>query len=385
MGGSCCNRRVVTKNGKKMFIKEIDKKIEGIDNGFKKFYYEIQHMRRYKNTGLFPQILSIEDDGDMYSVAMEYYYNGATLSDLIRNKCVPKQYFDNSFDYIMDELFKRMYCHRFDVTVPSDYLNICYFNRLQHRIQRIEEDNLVLRYNFTNCLLKIIKNGCIINDEYYPPLSNYIDFMRDDNTLCREVNISYAGQAHYDLCPLNILVDIDESFPRIKNFKLIDVRGEGDTGVNIRSYMYDMGKMLLGLDAFDLFRIFNGKRGEESYEYSIFDSNIPQIKLKFIPNTIAERYKQAYEHFWSRMDEKSYYSNVLGENPTKLKNQFLFSQSMMYHPDVPCRIIYEKDETLAILMYVRGMVLIRHFCEVFYGNDPIGKFKTKVDIWKGLK
>lgn len=379
LGGSCCDRRLCDFQGKKIFVKEINKNIQGIDNGYKKFWYEIQHMKNHFDTGLYPQIIYDNDDGQIYSVGMEYCFDGATLSDLIRNENVDIEYFYKSFDYIMEELFKRMYLLE-KGEVDNKYLDICYFDRVANRLNKIVEYNMVQKYGFSNLIYRIMDEGCVINDIYYAPIMDYVMYMKNNVELRKKLEISYSTQCHYDLCPLNILVDVDLTSERVRDFKLIDVRGEEETGKQKRHFMYDMGKMLLGLDTFDLFRIFNNEN--ETFRIVVENTDkIPQIHFSFIEGTIYERYKLAYDYFWTSMEKRDYYAEELNEDKENLRLQFLFSQSMMYHPDVPCRIIYEKNEKLAIQMYMRGLMCIKAFLYEIYGCDPVTHDLNKVDLW----
>lgn len=187
MGGSCCDRRIIEENGKNIFIKEIRKDVEGIDNGYNKFYYEIQHMKKYNATGLYPKIIFEVDKEELYSVGMEYLYNGATLSDLLRNDFIEMDYFYRSFDYIMETLFKGMYTERKEA-ILEDYLNQAYFGRVKERILRIEEEKMIREFGFSENLANMIYNGCYINSIYYKPLFEYIDYLRKDEKLIVFVN-----------------------------------------------------------------------------------------------------------------------------------------------------------------------------------------------------
>ena len=379
LGGSCCNRRVRDLQGKKIFVKEINKNVQGIDNGYRKFKYEVQHMKNHFNTGLFPQIIYEDDDGQIYSVGMEYCFDGVALSDLIRNESVDIKYFYRSFDYIMEELFERMYLLG-KGEVDRKYLDTCYFDRVTDRLNKIVEYNMVQKYGFSNLIYKIMEEGCVINDLYYAPVIDYIAYIKNSVEIRKRLEISYSTQCHYDSCPLNILVDIDLMSERVRDFKLIDVRGEEETGKEKRHLMYDMGKMLLGLDTFDLFRIFNSQNG--TFRFNVDNTTkIPQIHFSFIEGTIYERYKLAYEHFWTFMKERNYFAEELNEDKENLRLKFLFSQSMMYHPDVPCRIIYEKDEKLAIQMYMRGYMCIKEFLYEVCGCDPLTHDVNRVNLW----
>lgn len=385
MGGSCCSQRLMTYDGKVCLVKEIRKDVQGVENGFDKFYHEIQHMIKYAHTGLFPEIYKIVDTADTYTAIMEYCYCGMTLSDLIRNESVELQCFKDGFRHIMTDIIKRLYTKHYEVLPPRDYLEQCYYCRVEDRIGRVIEENMPGRYGFSDVLSRIIKNGCHINGEYYPPVFEYIKFMRSSRQLAKLLKIHFSCHVHYDLCPTNILVDYCFDENRIRDFCLIDVRGEGDTGPEKRHYIYDMGKMLLGLDAFDLFRIFNGREGTTSYAYHVDrDDKIVSIDFAFLNGGMAKRYRDAQQFFWDFFENNAYFQDIMQDSAENLRAKFLFSQSMMYHPDVPCRIIYEQNEELAILMFMRGLMLMRFFLESVLGQDPVGKFNGRINIWEGL-
>lgn len=385
MGGSCCSQRLIQYNGKLCFVKEIKKNIQGVENGFDKFYYEIQHMMKYSGTGLFPQIYQVDDTKEAYSVIMEYCYNGMTLSDLIRNESADMLCFKKSFNFIMTDLISKLYSKHYDISPPEDYLKQCYYNRVTKRLDLILESDMLTQYGFSKKLYKMMKYGCFINGDFYPPVFKYMEFMEQNEYLKAMLGIQFSCHAHYDLCPMNILVGYDFETNQIKDYKLIDVRGENDTGIGKRHYMYDMGKMLLGLDAFDPFRIFNGRNDKASYLFEADEKeNDIYINFKFSKGTIVGRFKEAQEYFWNFFENHFYFEDVLQDSASNLKVKFLFSQCMMYHPDIPCRIIYEKNEELALLVYMRGHIMIRYFLESIFGKDPVGKFNKKVNIWEGL-
>ncbi len=384
LGGSCCQRRIDNVNGVKIFIKEIEKKIEGVENGFTKFFYEIEHMRKYQELGLFPEIYYVDDKDEKYTVGMEFCCNGVTLSDLLRNTCIDMELFKHALSYIIEELFGRLYSDVFPEKPDARYLEKCYYSRVEKRIKYVFEQGLIEKYHFSDTLYWMVEKGCVINGEFYPPISQYLEYMRKSDFLSEVLMIDSVCNIHYDLCPLNILVELDLAYKKITSFKLIDVRGEQETGRNVRHYMYDMGKMLLGLDCFDLFRIFNGKGEKKSYLLNQYTNDIPQFDFSLLPDGMAARYKEANDCFWELMNEKQYYSKMLKQSADKLRRQYLFSRSMMYHPDIPCRIIYEHDEEMAILFFIRGMMMIRNFLEEVLGEDPVGKFNGKIDLWNGI-
>lgn len=385
VGGSCCRKRLVSYKGKVCMVKEIDKDNEGVENGYSKLYHEVQHMMKYSDSGLYPKIYNIDDTEKSYSVTMEYCYNGMTLADLIRNRNIDLLCFANAFSYIMADVINKLYSWHYDSPVIPNYIDQCYYNRAVNRLKLITDTELLIKNKFSDTLLRMIRDGFYVNQEYYPPVLKYIEFMKNNPYLEEELKVSFACHAHYDLCPMNILVDYDVETGKLNDYRMIDVRGEGETGTEKRNYMYDMGKMLLGLDAYDLVRIFNGRNAEESYRSCLnIDSGEIRIDFRFIKGGIAERYKSAQEYFWHFLEKNSFFTDTFLETPEKLKVKFLFSQCMMYIPDVPCRIISNEKEECSILIFLRGIIMMRHFLECVFGKDPVGDFNKPVNIWEGL-
>lgn len=372
IGGSCCDRYIY-ESDKKMYIKEIKKDIQGVENGFSKFYYEIEHIKKNNKVhkDLYPRIYHINDAKDKYTVAMEYCFDGITLADLLRNRNVTQEYVNNSIKYILDDLFDNVY-KKNDGNPNKDYIKDNYTGRIKRRLMGLREIEIVNVYGFSNKLYKMMECGFVLNGEYYPPIFEYINFIENDNSLINRLQIEYTTDSHHDLIPGNILVKIDENYKsRITDFRLIDPRGEGETGGENRHYTYDIGKLLLGADTLDIFRIFNGKISDKLYRYECIENNgiVDEFKLEFDTNSpIVEKYNSTTEFIWEYLKNKA----VINESDIL---RFLFSQACMYHPDVPCRIIDESDEEMAICMYLRGTMLIRGFMDYAYGIDPLRKMQ----------
>ena len=384
-GGSCCRLDLVERDGVLCVAKRVRRDVEGVENGCAKLMSEIRHMKDYESFGLFPRIYESGFAGEEYFAIMERCFDGATLSDLIRNAFVPERVFEESFEMIMRSLLKRLYSRRYATPPDPDYLARHYYDRAIRRTKMVYENGMLEKYGFSDLLKKASLNGCVINGEYYPSVFEYVDFMRRNRELNDALAVHFVCHSHHDLCPMNIVIDYDVGAEKTRDFRLIDVRGESETGVGARHYMYDMGKALFGLDSFDLFRVFNGRVDAASYEAEIRDGERPQIEFAFLPRGIASRSRNAVRAFWRFFERNDFFSETLGDSPERLRWKFLFSQSFMFHPDVPCRILKDHDEEEAVLMHARGLVLMRRFLETFFGRDPVGKFRTRVDVWKGLE
>ncbi|MCU7668468.1 hypothetical protein [Bacillus thuringiensis] len=387
LGGSCCTR--YQKNDK-VYIKEINKSVEGIENGYIKFLNEVQHMIKAneKFVGFYPQILQINEDSNMYSVELEYCYNGTTLADLMRNEIVDTKYFEYSFEYMLDILLERFFIRKKNIVPNSDYIKDNYIQRIIRRIEDIYKLDIENKYGFSNTLLAINKNGFFLNGEYYPPILNYIKYISKDDELMNRLNITFNTESHHDLIPSNILVKAD-TFNRINDFKLIDPRGEGETGEENRHFMYDLGKMLLGIDTLDIFRIFNGKLEKKLYKFNKNGkkAGIYTFDLRFlVDNPVLNKYIKSNDLFWKIINKHSSRKESILSCEKNIQLKLLFSQACMYHPDISCRIIFEKDEELALCMYLRGSMMMRNFMDYYYGIDPLRNKNnlSRITLWPSV-
>lgn len=83
----------------------------------------------------------------------------------MRNSCVSIEYFYKSFEYVIEELFDRIYLQEKGI-VLENYLDTCYFERVLSRLNKVINYNMLEEYGFSNFIAKMMKEGCKINGVY---------------------------------------------------------------------------------------------------------------------------------------------------------------------------------------------------------------------------
>lgn len=389
MSGSCCD---IVVNSPEELIKKINKSVSGVDNGFKKFYYEIQHVNNESKMfpELYPKILEIRDTPLEYSVKYEFCYCGKTLADLLRNNFYSHSFINKSLEFVINKLFHDYYSISRNSKPNEDYINICYPNRIEQRLDVVRNEEFIKNYGCSDKLIKMMDKGVYINGQYYPSIYKYTDYIKKDKELKKLLNINHNTYSHHDLIPANIVVDTSGNSRHISAFRFIDPRGEQETGVGVRHFMYDMGKMLVGLDTLDIFRIFNGKIEKKLYQLDCLGEKdgVLQFQMGFdLKDSIIKNYKEGSAAFWDIMKKHHYFSDLVGETEENLRLKYLFSFAHMFHPDIPCRIIFEREEEIPVGMYLRGLMVYRTFMDYAYGMDPLREATNheKVEMWPDIE
>ena len=369
-GGSVCHVKYDKRN--KCIQKDVEINNEGINNGYSKLFYEAKHMQQYNsanNVKLYPEIYEIKGSGNKLVVKMEYLFNGVTLTDLLFNNLVGRKYIKNSLSNIIDKLFNELYLKKKNIIPNKDYLNINYFDRLS---SRIEETKKILRKRNDYVKLKsALIDGIYIDNVFYPSVSEYNDFLRKNFIALNKLSILNCTESHQDLIPSNIIVDFDLDKQSINGFKLVDPRGEGDTGQDNRHFTYDMGKLLFGLSGFEIFRRKNKKdyyslecdKKTDVYNYRFnIKQDISINKLNYAREILLKKLeKNKYEYFESINLVETY------------KEKILFAEAYCFFADIPCRLIDKEDEDTLLCFYIRGMQCLTKFMEMIYGEDVVRK------------
>ncbi|MDR3587612.1 MAG: hypothetical protein P4L59_20210 [Desulfosporosinus sp.] len=360
-----------------MVYKRVHKLNQGIENGHDKLLNEALFMQQQaKKSNFYPRVIDVRYEKEDLVVECEFLYDGVTLVDVIFNEDLPQLYIDNSLEYVIKQLFDKYYVAK--STVPDkDYIFKCYFERLRRRMD-VSLELIDTQFRDWVHLKDAILNGISINGSYYPGIYEYINYLEQDKNLHEILMIDQNYESHHDLIPENIVVNKVEGLNRIAEFKLIDPRGEMETGENSRHYLYDMGKMLFGLDCYGLFRkgfLIN----DFSHFYFVADKG-NNYTLTFNRNSVTIQHLMESQKTWWRLMQKL--PDEFSDNWGKRSLQYLFSFAFMYLPDIPCRIIDEKNEMLALSFYTRGMMIMRIFMSKAYGKDPLSlKEVSEVELW----
>ena len=353
---------------KNMIKKSVGLNNEGINNGYTKLFYEAKHMQQYNkfNNKLYPDIYEMRKRGKDLVIKMEYLYHGVTLTDLLLNNKVGIKYIKNSLSYIVDEMFNKLYLKKKNIIPDQNYLEKNYFGRVSSRIETVKK---ILRTNNNYPRLKsAIMNGVILNGKYYPSILEYNDVLRNDSFALKKFEILNCTESHQDLIPSNIVLDFDYMNDQIIDFKLIDPRGEGDTGINNRHFTYDIGKLLFGFSGFELYRrselktyILKSKLIDGIYNYTFKDQKLFLNKKFDIARDILlnKLEKNKYKYFES-IDLIDTY-----------KEKILLAESYCFFADLPCRLVKGDNEEVLMCFYLKGIELLHEVVKMIYGKDVV--------------
>lgn len=368
-GGSVCS--VKLDKSKRIIKKEVEINNEGINNGYTKLFYEAKHMQQYNknNTEIYPNILEIKKQNNKLVVKMDYLYEGTTFTDLLFNNQIGSKFITKSINYIVDSLFKNFYMNKKNIIPNSNYLNTNYFDRLSSRIECVLK---MIRKNKSYSILKsILSDGLYINDKYYPSIIEYNNYLRKDELALNKLKIDFCTESHQDLIPSNIIVDISDFDEKINNYKLIDPRGEGDTGVNNRHFTYDIGKLLFGYSGFELLRGVSKKKNYILEQNK--NNNIYSFKFNIDSNVCTEKFENARTAVLKLLETNKYNYFDSIDLVNTYKEKILLAEAYCYFADLPCRMINGDSEEILLCFYIKGMQCLSEFMNLIYGKDVIAE------------
>ena len=367
-GGSVCKVKYDKRSN--CIQKEVEINNEGVNNGYSKLFYEAKHMQQYNLTNtakLYPEIYEIKGKDNKLVVKMEYLFNGVTLTDLLFNDSIGSKFINKSLSNIIDSLFCGLYFKKKNIKPNNEYLNINYFDRLATRIE--ETKRILRRRNDYLKLKNALTEGIYIDSIYYPSVLEYNDYLKKDKHVWNILSILNCTESHQDLIPSNIVVDFSKYDDCINSFKLIDPRGEGDTGQDTRHFTYDIGKLLFGLSGFEMFRrkdnkkyfSLDCKKKDDAFNYKFFvKKSAATDKLNQARDVLLKKLeKNKYEYFESINLVETY------------KEKILFAEAYCFFADIPCRLINGEDEDTLLCFYIRGMQCLTKFMEKIYGEDVV--------------
>lgn len=342
---------------------------EGVENGYTKLKNEVDHIREVNKvtSNLYPEICFERYIGDVYEVGYRFMYGGFTFADLLRNEDISDEYIDKSIEKIIYGLYDKLYSKKQKFVPDKDYLKKFYFDRMKRRLKttiKLSSDE-----SFCSELESIIDKGIKVNNIFYPSIYKYIEFIENNTKILEKLEIKFSTDSHHDLIPGNILVELGSE--SIKDFRLIDPRGQKDTGMNNRNSMYDFGKLLFGITSYDIFRLYNGKQKEKAYHIKYIGSHqgIREYNYSFDHNcSIVKRSGIARKNLLEKLNETSYQQKI-GEKDLLCK--ILFSESTMLISDIPCRIVDEKNEEMCLVFLIEGILTMSRFLEFELGIDPL--------------
>lgn len=343
---------------------------EGINNGYSKLFYEAKHMQQYNLLNkhkFYPDIYEIKERNHHLIIKMEYLYQGLTLTDLLLNNQIGNKFINKSLNNILDTLFERLYLNQKNIFPHQEYLNINYFDRVASRIDKVLK---ILRKNTHYPRIKsALQDGIYLNNKYYPSILEYNNYLRKDKYANEILTPKTCTDSHQDLIPSNILVDYNGYQSEITNFKLIDPRGEGDTGLDTRHFTYDLGKLLFGLHGFELFR-----RSTLKHNYSLtYDKidNLYHYQFTVFQNQLTNKLLSARTHVLKQLEEHKYQYFDSIDLINTYKEKILLAEAYCFFADLPCRLINGDDEEILLCFYLRGIECLTEVMKLIYGKDMI--------------
>lgn len=359
ISGSACE--VFVDHHDRKVIKRVHYTNEGIENGHQKLSHEIRYLKQMnRECTLFPRLLSTYYENDYLYMALEYLFDGESLADLIFDDNVDSNYVNHSIDYIMARLFDEFYINRFTEINPN-YWDDCYLRRTIRRLD-VSLELIREKYPHWTELQNCIQSGVCINGIRYPSVYRYIDYLYAHMEQIDQLHPCTTCRSHHDLIPENILIQRGDTC--VSDFKMIDPRGESETGLNNRHFIYDMGKMLFGLDCYGLFRRAYHKDRFDSFRFTrtaprsyslIYNEQSPTVQ-KLI------NAQKAFLNAYTRCHKDAAGNSYL---------QLMLSAACMYIPDIPCRIIDEQMEELCIAFYARGCMFLHELMLALYSIDEL--------------
>lgn len=370
-GGSAC--RVTVDSAKGIVCKRVYYRDQGIENGHDKLLYEYAYLKRMnRENDFFPRVLGCHYTDGFLNVELEYLFEGESLADLIFDETVGEAYIRNSVVFVLQELFRTFY-RKQDVPPNPAYWRDCYIARTRRRMERSLS---LIRQRFPEwrTLKDCIVNGMEVNGIFYAGIGQYLSFLERDKNLWDRLKINATYRTHHDLIPENIL--IRRGAERVCEWKLIDPRGDGETGKENRHYLYDMGKMMFGLDCYGLFRRAYRDGGRDFCFERQSDGG---FTLVFDSRSAAVAHLIAAQETFLETFLRLHAQAEGGEGRLKL----LFAAAFMYLPDIPCRMIDEQSEELALAFYARGCMSL-HRCFLYaFGEDVLSSDRDgrQCEIW----
>lgn len=365
------------KKGCWVISKEIEKNNEGVENGATKLLNEASHIIRANKSntpikGLYAHCFGFEQKKNKIYAYFKFYWDGQTMGDLLRNIKIDFNTYERAEQFLFKILFRNFYKNR-KIPVADDYWEKMFFDRIARRIKvtkHLISGDPTIKVEF-NVLKKSIENGFYLNDKFYSPIQKYLDILRTNKKFIKSINPAYAQETHQDLNVNDVVVHFSRPSNKITEFKLIDPRGNNETGPRYRHFYYDAGKWMFVNDGLDIYRLHNKelfKRYGESLTLNYSeDSIIPRFYFRINENhPIVNRYKKARSRFISMLESLTEFAWFKQDHPNWVKAINL-SEACMYIPDVPCRIITDSHNNpkIAIAAYLRGVELLDRFINAY--------------------
>lgn len=361
-GGSMASKTTSISNSKSPYYNTVTKEIRGkdlVENGSEKLRSEIFHIltRENKVKNFFPDILEFTYSTltKYTKVVMPCYFKSTDLSHIILDSSIPISSVKETYNSILSSLFSNFYITQKSTFPSEDYIEKLFFSRVQRRIQQIfnEFDS------FSPELNKIIKEGFVLNGRDVPSLLTLINYIKKDRAAMERLTIKDVFESHHDLIASNILVDFCKDSLRLKDFKLIDCRGENEIGKSYRHWFYDLCKAKFFVSGYDLIRrdYFSQEIQKKSHKI--------HINFDFEPDSeTVSRYQELNQSFFEIVETSDQTLRLVLSDPY-WKEKICFGEGFMFIADIPPRIVDEGSQEMVIAFYVYGIQLLLEYIDKY--------------------
>jgi hypothetical protein len=340
-----------------MFVKEVQGK-DLVENGSNKLKSEIIHIltRSKEAKKFFPDIyeFTFSEITKFTRVVMPHYFDHVDLSRLILDTSIPIDCVKQCYVEIFSSLFSGFYVEK-PVRAPKDYVNRMFFDRVERRTRQVLDEFK----GFSTTLNQMMENGFVLNDYQVPPLFELLDLIKTKQDVMARLAVNTVYESHHDLIASNILVNFSKADMALKNFKLIDCRGEGETGYQYRHWFYDLCKAKFFVSGYDLIRRKFTKLQMRNLNGTI------NVHLGFdLSNEVTQRYLELNASLFGLIESATGTVDVVLNDPN-WKEKILFGEGLMFLADIPPRIVDEADEEMVLCFYCFGIQLLMQYLEQY--------------------
>ena len=359
-GGSMASKSTSTNNCESLYCNTVTKEVWGkdlVENGSEKLRNEILHTltRDKKLKKFFPKILEFTFSKltKYTKVVMPCYFSSTDLSHIILNSTISISSVKQCYFTIFSSLFSSFYVIKKDIFPPKDYVEKLFFSRVERRIQQVFNEFS----SFSPDLNEMIREGFVLNGREIPSLLTLLSHIKNDRAAMKRLMVKNVYESHHDLIASNIIVDFCRESLMLRDFKLIDCRGEKETGKSYRHWFYDLCKAKFFISGYDLIR-------REYFCQKIY-RKIQKLHVEFDFEESSEtvrRYQELNRSFFEIVESSDKTLGLILADPN-WQEKILFGEGFMFIADIPPRIVDEGSEEMAIAFYVYGIQLLMNYID----------------------
>lgn len=276
--------------------------------------------------------------------ALEYkmpYYPYINFAEYVKEEPSPSKainILDNVFDFVIN------YIHPLKTaSTPHNFILDNYINKIKARIVNAEGKSSTF-----DSIIKFEK--IIFNSRSLVNFSIILDELINMSKNFEKISPPFICFFHGDLKLDNILINLKEN-----NFMLIDPRGSTPSGEDKSDYLEDWAKLRTSTHShYDLIRA----------DYCMLDIKENIINLSFLKNAnkVLRCLNLMDNHLLQLLSERYRDSNLIP--------RLLFLESVLLLANAPFQMESgnEKEERIAIALYLKGLDILNHVSQLLKGN-----------------